>query len=70
MEKDKNLTIIENIEIQKMIYRIRDKQVMLDSDLAELYKVTTDNLNKVVKKYIKIPEHFCFQLTESEYKNL
>ena len=40
MIKDKNFTIVENREIQNMIYTIRGKQVMVDSDLAELYKVS------------------------------
>ncbi len=44
---------------------------MIDSDLAALYKVTTGNLNKAMKRNIsRFPESFCFQLTEDEYKNL
>lgn len=44
---------------------------MVDSDLAELYKVTTGNLNKAMKRNLsRFPEHFCFQLTEPEYENL
>ncbi len=44
---------------------------MVDSDLAELYKVTTGNLNKAMKKNLsRFPEHFCFQLKELEYENL
>jgi hypothetical protein len=44
---------------------------MLDSDLAELYQVTTGNLNKAVNRNIKrFPEDFMFQLTETEFKNL
>ena len=71
MTEDKNLTIVENREIQNMIYTIRGKQVMVDSDLAELYKVTTGNLNKAMKRnLLRFPEHFCFQLTELEYENL
>ena len=71
MIEDKNLTIVENREIQNMIYTIRGKQVMVDSDLAELYKVTTGNLNKAMKRnLLRFPEHFCFQLTELEYENL
>ena len=50
MSEDQNLVIIENREIQEMIYIIRGKQVMVDSDLAELYKVTTGNLNKAMKR--------------------
>ena len=71
MAEDKNLVIIDNREIQNMIYTIRGKQVMVDSDLAELYKVTTGNLNKAMKRnLLRFPEHFCFQLTELEYENL
>ena len=71
MIEDKNLTIVENREIQNMIYTIRGKQVMVDSDLAELYKVTTGNLNKAMKRnLLRFPEYFCFQLTELEYENL
>ena len=71
MAEDKNLDIVDNKEIQNMIYTIRSKQVMVDSDLAELYKVTTGNLNKAMKRNLsRFPEHFCFQLTEEEYENL
>ena len=71
MSEDKNLVIVDNKEIQNMIYTIRGKQVMVDSDLAELYKVTTGNLNKAMKRNLsRFPEHFCFQLTELEYENL
>ena len=71
MTEDKNLAIVDNREIQNMIYTIRGKQVMVDSDLAELYKVTTGNLNKAMKRNLsRFPEYFCFQLTELEYENL
>lgn len=71
MTEDKNLVIVDNREIQNMIYTIRGKQVMVDSDLAKLYQVTTGNLNKAVKRNLsRFPECFCFQLTEHEYKNL
>jgi hypothetical protein len=44
---------------------------MLDSDLAELYQVTTGNLNKSVNRNVKrFPDDFMFQLTEIEFKNL
>ncbi len=44
---------------------------MLDSDLAELYQVTTGNLNKAVKRNLKrFPDDFMFQLTNEEFKNL
>ena len=58
-------------EIRNLIYTIRGKQVMLDSDLATLYQVETKNLNKAVKRNInRFPVSFCFQLTEEEVENL
>ena len=39
--------------IQSKIYEIRGQKVMLDKDLAELYQVTTGNLNKAVKRNLK-----------------
>ena len=71
MTEDKNLVIVDNKDIKNMIYTFRDQQVMVDSDLARLYQVTTGNLNKAIKRNLsRFPEHFCFQLTEHEYKNL
>ena len=71
MVEDNNLIIVDNIEIQNMIYSVRGKQVMLDSDLAQLYHVETKVFNQAVKRNInRFPEHFSFQLTESEFKNL
>jgi len=57
--------------IQNKIFTIRGKQVMLDSDLAELYNVSTGRLNEQVKRNIdRFPEDFMFRLTENEWKNL
>ena len=68
MPKNKNLVIIDNREIQNMIYTFRGKQVMLDSDLAELYQVTTGRLNEQVKRNLnRFPSQFMFQLTDDEY---
>lgn len=53
--------------ITNMIYEIRGQRVMLDRSLAELYGVTTGNLNKAVKRNIeRFPERFMFQLTKEE----
>jgi hypothetical protein len=41
-------------EIRNLIYTIRGKQVMLDSDLAALYQVETKNLNKAVKGILSV----------------
>lgn len=57
--------------IQSKIYEIRGQRVMLDRDLAELYQVTTGNLNKAVQRNIrKFPEDFMFQLTKEEFDEL
>ena len=54
--------------IQNKIYEIRGQRVMLDRDLAELYGVTTGNLNKAVKRNMeRFPDRFMFQLTEQEF---
>ena len=54
--------------IQNKIYEIRGQRVMLDRDLAELYQVTTGNLNKAVKRNIRrFPPDFMFQLTKEEF---
>ncbi len=58
-------------DIKTLIYRIRGRQVMLDSDLAVLYQVETRRVNESVKRnQARFPESFCFQLTKSEYENL
>lgn len=63
----------EEIKIENMIYEIRGKQVMIDRDLAKLYKCTngTKDINKAVKRNIeRFPEDFYFQLTREESDNL
>jgi len=58
-------------EIKSKIYTIREKQVILDNDLAELYEVETKVLNQAVKRNIgRFPEDFCFQLSKSEFEQL
>ena len=57
--------------IQNKIHEIRGQRVMLDRDLAELYQVTTGNLNKAVKRNIRrFPPDFMFQLTKGEFELL
>jgi len=61
---------IDNINIQDKIYTIRDMQVMLDRDLAELYGVETRRLNEQVKRNIeRFPKEFMFQLAKNELDN-
>ena len=57
--------------IKSLIYEIRGVKVMLDKDLADLYHVTTGNLNKAVKRNIRrFPSDFMFQLTKEEWDSL
>ena len=67
------IVVSDNIKIENMIYEIRGKQVMLDSDLATLYgcKNGTKEINQAVKNNIeKFPERYCFRITEKEYSSL
>lgn len=57
--------------ITSKIFLIREVKVMLDKDLAELYGVSTGNLNKAVKRNIKrFPDDFMFQLNSQEFEIL
>ena len=57
--------------INNLIFIIRDKQVMLDSDVAKLYGYETKRINETVRRNLKrFPNDFCFQLTENEYTNI
>ena len=58
-------------DIENKIFTVRGLPVMLDSDLANLYRVETKYLNKAVKRNInRFPEWFMFQLTYTEWENL
>lgn len=68
---ENKLIAITNEEIKNMIYAIRGKQVMLDSDVAMLYQYKTKVLNLAVRRNIeRFPEEFCFQLNEKELETL
>ena len=61
----------EELNIENMIYEIRGKQVMFNSDVARLYNVETKRINEVIKRNInKFPEEFCFQITIEELEKL
>ena len=64
-------TTIQPVEqIESLILTIRDKQVILDRDLARLYGVETRVLNQAVQRNIeRFPEDFMFQLTKEEFEN-
>ena len=67
------IIVKENKKIEDLIYEIRGKQVMSDSDLAMLYqcKNGVKTINQAVKRHInRFPDRFMFQLTKDEYINL
>ena len=66
-----NIILKEKVKIEDMIYEVRGKQVMLDSDLAKLYHVETKVFMQSVKRNIdRFPSNFMFQLTKSEFISL
>ena len=67
------IAVTDDIKIEDMIYEIRGKYVMLDSDLAILYgcKNGTKTINQAVNRHLeRFPSDFYFQLTEDEYNSL
>ncbi len=72
INEDLNVVKYEG-DIKQKIYTIREKQVILDRDLAELYncKNGTKTINQAVKRNLeRFPERFVFQLSENEYNIL
>ena len=74
MAKEKKLEVLgltPQETIESKILLIRGKKVLLDKDLAEMYGVTTGNLNKAVNRNInRFPEDFMFLLTRKELRSL
>jgi len=75
MENEINSLVVQNNisneEIKNLIYTIRGKQVMLDSDVARLYHYETRRINETVKRNSeRFPIEFCFQLTSKENETL
>lgn len=69
-KKELQLLVAEQ-KILNRIYVVRGEKVMLDEDLAEMYKVETRRLNEQVKRNGKrFPKDFMFTLTSKEYENL
>ena len=59
------------VNVKNLIFEIRGYKVMLDSDLADLYEVSTKRLNEAVKRNIaRFPAHYMFQLSKNEYETL
>lgn len=72
--KNSKLVIQEELDVEtikNLIYTVRGKQIMLDSDVADIYHCETKYVNRVVKRNIqRFPEEFCFQLNENEFESL
>lgn len=63
--------VIPDETIINKIYQLRNRKVMLDSDLSGLYDVETKRINEQVKRNLKrFPGDFMFQLTTEEWENL
>ena len=61
----------DEIIIENLIYDVKGKQVMLDTDLAVLYNTEPKRINEAVyRNKEKFPERFCFRVTEEEYNSL
>lgn len=68
-----DVIVKEKIVIENLIYEVRGKQVMLDSNLARLYECIngTKTINQAVNRHLdRFPDDFYFQLTEEEYNSL
>ncbi len=71
INKELNEVAYEIEDIKNLIYTIRGKQVMLDSDVAMLYHYDTKRINETVKRNItRFPQNFCFRLREQEIEYL
>ncbi|MBD3204454.1 hypothetical protein GF327_09255 [Candidatus Woesearchaeota archaeon] len=67
----KDIEKIANENIKNLIHTIRDKQVIVDSDIAKLYEIPTKALNQAVKRNSeRFPEDFMFQLNTTEKDEL
>lgn len=64
-------TIIPVAQIEQKIIRLRDHNLMLDGDLADLYGVEVRTLNQAVKRDLdRLPDDFMFQLPTDEHARL
>jgi ORF6N domain len=71
MAKKELEALVAEQKILNRIYVVRNQKIMLDQDLAEMYRVETRRLNEQVKRNInRFPKDFMFVLTEKEYENL
>jgi len=65
---ENELIATQQSDLQNLVYAVRGKKVMLDSDLGKIYGVTTSRLNEQVKRnLLRFPADFMFQLTKDEW---
>src|SRR5437899_8220657 len=65
MTKEQKFSDALAVQVERRIFLVRGQKVMLDTDLAELYRVPTKSLNLAVKRNAdRFPEDFTFQLTD------
>jgi hypothetical protein len=68
---ENELIATQQSDLQNLVYAVRGKKVMLDSDLGKIYGVTTSRLNEQVKRnLLRFPADFMFQLTKDEWADL
>src|SRR5438874_11026992 len=71
MTKEQKFSDALAVQVERRIFLVRGQKVMLDKDLAELYRVPTKSLNLAVKRNAdRFPEDFTFQLTDDEAAGL
>ena len=69
--KSSSVGLVPRERIERAILLLRGQKVMLDTDLAALYGVTTSALNQSVRRHAdRFPRDFMFQLTQEEVTNL
>ena len=71
MEKNSQQVVLPETLVTSKIYVVRNKKIILDRDLAELYEVETRVLNQAVTRNMeRFPEEFMFQLSPEEFEIL
>jgi hypothetical protein len=71
MGEEANEGAASSVSLEKLIYRLRGRRVMLDADLAPLYGVSTGRFNEALRRnHERFPEDFAFQVTAHELANL
>jgi hypothetical protein len=65
------MTTHEDTNIEKRIFNIQGKSMMIDRDIAELFQVPTKRINEIVKRNSKrFPDYYFFRLSNEERNQL